>query len=417
MFKINKNNNAKIYQDVLIQSGRKNVVSAITIFSLAHSELLVGATNMKLIELSKEADKMKLLSTKFSNDLKSNLSHFNDNIGDINQNMNKLNETSLKNNESLKRLDESKELSSKALDCVIDNNEQLNNQINKIDEIAFNISSVAVQTKLLSFNASIEAARAGAAGKGFSVVAQEIAKLSNQTHEYTDNVNDISYTIRQQGQNSSKALTNLNENLSIFFEETKDIMQSIAIDSKDTQNAMINLENVNSSFVQVSSSMDEALSTIDDTSNSLQKSVHFGKQLSKASKKMQQSISSTIILSEDNYIVSILANRLINHANFLSNIVKNGGSLKTVSDHHSCPFGKWYDSNLDNYSNIMEYKEMYPVHEHFHNLCINYNSSPNIDVLEELAFVSCNVFDKFIKLIEAMEYLAINVDNSLFNVR
>lgn len=59
----------------------------------------------------------------------------------------------------------------------------LNQQINKVEDEMKDIRSISTQVKILSLNASVEAAHAGAAGKGFSVVADEIRKLSENTSE------------------------------------------------------------------------------------------------------------------------------------------------------------------------------------------------------------------------------------------
>lgn len=58
----------------------------------------------------------------------------------------------------------------------------------KIDEVVKLISQIAWQTKLLAFNARIEAAHAGEAGRGFEVVAQEVKNLAQQTASATDNI-------------------------------------------------------------------------------------------------------------------------------------------------------------------------------------------------------------------------------------
>lgn len=57
----------------------------------------------------------------------------------------------------------------------------IRNKGNDISEIASFVSTIAYQTNLLALNASIEAARAGDAGDGFAVVAEEVRKLANQS--------------------------------------------------------------------------------------------------------------------------------------------------------------------------------------------------------------------------------------------
>lgn len=78
----------------------------------------------------------------------------------------------------------------------------------EIDDIVFLIKGIAEQTNLLALNASIEAARAGEYGKGFSVVAEEVRKLAEETATSSHNIMELTKSF--QG-DIEKAVSNTKE--------------------------------------------------------------------------------------------------------------------------------------------------------------------------------------------------------------
>lgn len=130
-------------------------------------------------------------------------------VNDISENIEHLHESSeiilTTNNEAKADMDKILDNSRKSVDAVNDITEQIkqtNTSIKEIDKAVELIIGISQQTNLLSLNASIEAARAGDAGRGFSVVAEEIRNLSEQSAKGAEMIKNLAGTITDKSRRS-----------------------------------------------------------------------------------------------------------------------------------------------------------------------------------------------------------------------
>ncbi len=157
-----------------------------------------------------------------------------------------------------------------------------------IDEIVF-------QTKLLSFNASVEAERAGEHGRGFAVVAQEVGSLAQMSGKAAQEINEMVSSSMGEVESITKENREKVEEGSKFLSETSAILKKIVdhthLATQSSKNILQASEEQAKGIEQINMAVVQLDQTTQQTAAMAEKAAHEGGVLSDQSKKLSRVVS------------------------------------------------------------------------------------------------------------------------------
>jgi len=158
---------------------------------------------------------------------------------------------------------------------------KLSRAAQQIGDVVKLITAIAEQTNLLALNATIEAARAGEAGRGFAVVASEVKSLASQTAKATDEISSHISGMQSATQESVAAIKEIGGTIGQISEiassiataveqqgsATQEIARSVQNVARGTQEAAVNIMQVNRGATETGSASEDVLNSAQSLSS------------------------------------------------------------------------------------------------------------------------------------------------------
>lgn len=177
---------------------------------------------------------------------------------------------------------------------VVESTKSLVVNSEKINEITELISNIAEQTNLLALNASIEAARAGEHGKGFSVVADEIRKLAEQSKQAILNINEIVTETNNQINNVVSMVDEATKHVNVGYDVAKNTKMTLSNIIKNTELSALEVSQINDLAEELTSNAVETSCALEEVSAVIQQTAAGAEEVDLALDKQVASIETVL---------------------------------------------------------------------------------------------------------------------------
>ncbi|MGG4131450.1 methyl-accepting chemotaxis protein [Paenibacillus sp. PvP094] len=290
----------------LSNASKKTAISASEI-AVATEEIAGGASS-----LATEAERGNELTDNISRQMQSVVAA-NEEMGQSARHVEQSSETGTQHLNQLMTKTQKTEEMIGALVNKVDSLKESTSSVLKVLDVLQNITK---QTNILSLNATIEAARAGAAGRGFMVVAGEVRQLAEQSRQSIDMVGEITDKIMHEMNETVAALSNVNP----LFREQMDAV-------KDTNVIFASVQEQMGAFVEKLGMVTDSIGDLSKSQGTLSEAMSNVSAVAEESSATSEEVAS---LSSEQQNIS---NQLVNLSDKLENVsteLKNTLSRFTV---------------------------------------------------------------------------------------
>ncbi len=178
--------------------------------------------------------------------------------------------------------------------------QEMGSRSDQIGDIVTTIDDIASQTNLLALNAAIEAARAGEAGKGFAVVADEVRKLAERSSSATKEIGGLIRGIQGTVSEAVTAMANGAREVESgveFANQAGDALEEIL---KASEAVNEQAEQAAAAAEQMSASANELVGAVDSVSAVVEENTAATEEMAASSSEVTQAIEGIASVSEEN---------------------------------------------------------------------------------------------------------------------